>query len=369
MNSFFASCEQANNEEYIRKPIIVAGDPRSRHGIVLAASYEAKKYGIKTTMPIWQALNLCKDAIVVKPKMGLYSEVSDKIMKILDRYTPIKEKFSIDEAFLDMGNEKDVLGVARNIQKTILDEVGIMSSIGISTNKFLAKMASEMKKPMGITTLYIDEIEKKIYNMKVKEMFGVGKKTAKTLNNMGIITIGDLSKVNEDVLSKRIGLKHARKILNNSRGIGEDVLDPNSYSEFKSVGNEITLKEDLDIAEDILVFYKRLSEKVAYRLRDKSYKGKTINLKIKYYDFEVITRSKSIQTKFDDADTIYKEIKELFMKNWDKRKVRLIGVSVSNVESIKEDYQMSLFDNKKGIEEDLDKIRNKYGNGIIRKGI
>ncbi len=178
MNSFFASCEQAASPEYAKKPLIVCGDPQNRAGIVLAASYEAKAFGVKTTMPCYEAKRLCPNAIFVPCRHKLYAQVSRKVMAILDGFTPIKEQASIDEAYLDMTGTERLFGesaeAARKIQQRIYDELHIGCSVGISTNKLLAKMASDMKKPMGITELYENDVQQKLWPLPVRALFGVG---------------------------------------------------------------------------------------------------------------------------------------------------------------------------------------------------
>lgn len=270
MNSFFASCEQAEAPQYLGKPLIVCGDPKARSGIVLAASYEAKAFGVKTTMFISDAKRLCPNAVFVPSRHRLYSEYSRKVMAILDDFTPLKEQASIDEAYLDMTGTERLFGESRHaaelIQQRIHDELGLGCSVGISTNKLLAKMA-DMKKPMGITELYEEDVHVKLWSLPVRELFGVGRKTAEKLGAIGINTIGDLAKTEEKLLYGLFGEAMTKYMLEASNGRGTDKLEPEGSVENQSIGNENTYSHDLSNLEEIdheLLF---ISDSVGFRLR------------------------------------------------------------------------------------------------------
>jgi len=372
MNSFYASCEQAVNPDLRNVPLIVGGDPKRRSGIVLAASYEAKRYGVKTTMTLGEAARLCPHAVFIKPSHDLYEEMSEQVMQIFAEYAPVMEQLSIDEAFLDMtGTEKlypDLMELAGRIQKRIMDELTLPCSVGISSNKLLAKMASDYKKPMGITAIYPDDVEKMIWPLKVSELFGVGRKTAMKLNQLGINTIGDLAKTDINILSRIFGEATAIMLHNNANGI-DDSHVVSSREEVKSVGNEITYPEDLTQTEDILRELLALSDKVAYRLRQKKLKGKTITLKVKFNDFTIITRSHTINEVTDSADSIYQVVRELVKAGKLSKPVRMLGVTVSNFtdDTVK---QLSLFsqeDDKSKLDAMLDEIRGKYGFNAVKR--
>ena len=373
MNSFYASCEQAANPELKKVPLIVGGDPTKRSGIVLAASYDAKACGVKTTMPLYKAAKLCPEANFVKPSRGLYEEMSKKVMEIFDQYTPIKEQVSIDEAFLDMTGTEKLFGsvddVAKSIQERILVELDLPSSVGISSNRLLAKMASDYKKPMGITTIYPHEVSEKIWPLPVQTLHGVGKKTSTKLISLGIRTIGDLANGNKDLLVHHFGEKTACLIVDHAMGKASDQLDPMSKQNVKSVGNENTYPNDLTDQEDIKHQLLLLADKVGYRLRKKMLKGKTISIKVKYSDFSVITRSKTLQTLTDSTDIIYEVSKELFWENQRNKPVRLIGITVSNFAS-DDSVQLSLFDQQEEtskIDLMVDEIRKKHGYGFVSR--
>jgi DNA polymerase-4 len=372
MNSFFASCEQAVNPELKKAPLIVGGDPEKRSGIVLAASYDAKRYGVKTTMTLNEAARLCPGAVFVKPTHGLYEKMSRQVMQIFSEYAPAMEQLSIDEAFLDMTGTQslygDIMQVAKVIQNRILEELKLPCSVGISSNKLLAKMASDYKKPMGITTIYPHEVEEKIWPLKVSELFGVGKKSAIKLNQSGIQTIGQLAKTDILILNGLFGESMANMLHNYANGIDPSPVEP-VKEDSKSVGNEMTFPEDLTKTEDILRELLILSDKVAYRLRQKKLKGKTISIKVKYYDFSVITRAHTIDTVTDSADCIYNAVKELIKTNKLTKAIRLLGVTVTNFED-ENNQQLSLFtqdNNTSKLDSMLDEIREKYGYSAVKR--
>ena len=372
MNSFYASCEQAANPELRNVPLIVGGDPEKRKGIVLAASYDAKRYGVKTTMTLNEAARLCPEAVFIRANHELYEEMSGQVMRIFAEYAPVMEQLSIDEAFLDMTGTEQLYGdlkqLARKIQNRIMDELLLPCSVGISSNKLLAKMASDFKKPMGITTIYPDDIKEMICPLRVSEFFGVGKKTAMKLNQLGIRTIGELAKTDIGVLSGLLGEGTAMMLHNYANGIDPSPV-VSSRDEIKSIGHEMTYPEDLTRIEDILRELLVLVDKTAYRLRQKGQKGKTISIKIKFNDFTLITRAHTISEVTDSADCIYQVAKELVTSCKIAKPIRLLGVTVSNFEddSIK---QLSLFsqdNDRKKLDSMLDEIRGKYGFDAIKR--
>ncbi|PKM49424.1 MAG: DNA polymerase IV [Firmicutes bacterium HGW-Firmicutes-7] len=372
MNAFFASCEQAMNSELRKAPLIVGGDPEKRAGIVLAASYDAKRCGVKTTMTLYEAAKLCPNAIFINPSSGLYDKMSKQVMEIFGQYTPAVEQVSIDEAFLDMtGTESlfgDILQVAEIIQQRILQELELPCSVGISSNKLLAKMASDYKKPMGITTIYPHEIQEKLWPLKVSDLYGVGKKSVIKLNQIGVKTIGDLAKIQYDILINYFGNSMAQMMIRHAQGIGDSKVE-SVRDDVKSVGNELTFPKDLtqlkDICRELLV----LSDKVGYRLRKNNLKGKTISIKVKYFDFKVITRAKTIDVMTDSTDCIYQVVRELIIANQCNKPIRLLGVMVSNFDN-EDIQQLSLFNQEPStnkLDGMVDEIRKKHGYGAVKR--
>lgn len=375
MNSFFASCEQVIKPELKGKAIAVVGDASRRSGIVLAASYEAKAYGVKTTMPIYQALNCYKDLILVSSTFGLYSKMSKQVMAIFDDYTPLKEQISIDEAFLDMTGTEHLFGepdaAAKAIQDRILQELDLGCSIGISSNKLLAKMASDMKKPLGITLLYPEMVPEKMWPMKIGELYGVGKKSVPKLNSVGIKTIGDLAKMDIDELKGLFGEKSGEYMHRSANGVGSDQLVESGTVKVKSVGNELTYSKDITELDRIRKELLLLADTVGHRLRHKMLKGRTLQIKIKYNDFSVITRSMTFNQPTDSTDYIFAKAFELLKGNRGKKPIRLLGISLTNFES-ELTKQMSLFETEENteskVDEMVDSVRDKFGYDAIKRG-
>lgn len=380
MNAFFISCEMSQNPELKGKPAAVAGDPKKRTGIILAANYEARKYGVKTTMLIHEAKKLCPDIILVPSRHELYEKISREVMSILSRFSPVIQQNSIDEAWLDMTGCESLFGKpvesAEKIMKAIMNELDLWCSIGISENKFLAKMASELKKPLGITELWIRDISKKLWPLPIVEMYGVGKQIEKTLKDIGIYKIGDIAKSDPIFLAKKLG-KYGDEIYRLANGIDESVVSENPMIKSKSVGRSTTLPEnitDFELAKAILL---RLSEDVGMEARKQNYKGKTISITIRYEDFKTITRQKSVSATYLTKD-IYAAGARLLEKNWDKhRPVRLLGISLNNI-SEDENEQISIFnmndnedvnEKEEKLEKAFDSIRERFGADKIKRAV
>lgn len=382
MNAFYISCESTRHPEIEGKPAAVAGDPINRTGIILTANYEARKYGIKTTMILRDALRLCPNLIIIPPDHQFYEQKSKEVMEILSSYTPVVEQNSIDEAWLDMTGCSGIFGepleYAKNIMERIKDELGLWCSIGISENKFLSKMASEMKKPLGITELWKKDIKQKMWPLPVNYMYGVGKQTAIKLQNMGIKTIKELALSDKEYLTMNLG-KMGAEIYLLANGIDTSQVIPNSNNDMKSIGRSVTLPHDtLDIgyAKTVLL---ELSDDIGMTARKYGKKGHTIQINIKYADFKSITRQMTVPATFLVKE-IYNTGVELLEKNWNKRPIRLLGISLSGFDNDYESEQLSLFelndikDEKsdagkiESIENAIHNIRQKYGSSIIKPG-
>lgn len=370
----------AKNPELKGRTAAVAGDPKKRTGIILAANYEARKYGVKTTMLIHEAKKLCPDIILIPPSHGLYEKKSREVMSILSRYSPVVQQNSIDEAWLDMTGCEALFGKpvesAKRIMKDIMNELDLWCSIGISENKFLAKMASEFKKPLGITELWRNDISEKLWPLPVREMYGIGKQTEKNLIDIGIYKIGDIAKSDPQFLIKKFG-KYGGEIYRLANGIDESQVSENPISKSKSVGRTTTLPQnitDLEYAKAVLL---RLAEDVGMEARKQNYKGKTISIAIRYEDFKTITRQKSIRATYLTKE-IYAAGADLLEDNWDNRRpVRLLGISLNNI-SEDEAEQISIFnmDNSEGcnekeekLEKTFDLIRERFGSDKIKRAV
>lgn len=330
MDAFYASVEQRDFPEYRGKPIVVGGKPDSR-GVVATASYEARQYGIKSAMSCSKAYQLCPTAIFVYPRFDAYTAVSKAIREIFHRYTDIIEPLSLDEAYLDVTEDKLGIGSAIDIAKSIKDaiksELNLTASAGVSINKFVAKIASDMNKPDGLTFIGPSKIKAFMEKLPVEKFFGIGKVTAARMKSMQIITGADLKKLNESQLIAQFG-KSGKFYYKVVRGIDERPVQSNR--ETKSVGAEDTLSEDTNDDSVMHSLLQQISETVAKRLEKHNLKGKTVTLKIKFEDFKQITRSRSFAFPIYKADEIYTEaIKLLEEADIGFTKVRLLGITLS----------------------------------------
>lgn len=332
MDAFYASIEQRDNPEYKGKAIAVGGSPEGRGGVVATASYEARKFGVRSAMPSKKALQLCPDIIFVRPRFEVYKEVSGKIREIFHRYTDIIEPLSLDEAFLDVTEDKQNIGsaieIATLIKQAIKDELDLTASAGVSVSKFVAKIASDMQKPDGLTFIGPSRIQSFMESLPVEKFFGVGKVTATKMKAMGLHTGADLKKLSEDELVKHFG-KTGRFFYMIVRGQDDREVQP--HRETKSVGAEDTFAYDLTTLEEMYTELDKLAVTVSKRLNHYTLKGRTITVKVKYSDFKIITRSQSFLHGVNDKDTIVMTAQQLLAAaDMNNKKVRLLGISLSN---------------------------------------
>ena len=331
MDAFYASVEQRDNPDYRGKPIAVGGSPTGR-GVVATASYEARKFGVRSAMSSRKAIQLCPDIIFVYPRFEAYKTVSRGIREIFQRYTDIIEPLSLDEAFLDVTEDKMNIGsaleIARQIKNAIKEELNLTASAGVSTNKFVAKIASDLDKPDGLTFIGPSKIESFINNLPVEKFFGVGKVTADKMKRMQLFTGADLKKLSEEDLVRNFG-KTGHFYYKIVRGIDEREVQ--THRETKSLGAEDTFAYDLETAEEMHKELDRIAVIVFERLGKKQLKGRTITLKVKYSDFTQITRNHSFAYPVGDLETIAVVAKQLLEKiDMEEKMVRLLGISLSN---------------------------------------
>ena len=376
MDAFFAAVEQRDHPEYRGKPVIVGADPKQGkgRGVVSTCSYEARKFGIHSAMPIIQAWKRCPAGIYVPPNGKLYSQVSKEIQAIFFEFTDLVEPLSIDEAFLDVtgsiGLFESGVEIARKIKQRILESQRLTASVGVAPNKFLAKIASDLDKPDGLVVVEEGKEKEFLAPLEISRLWGAGKKTVERLNGLGIHTIGDLQNLPEEVLKKKFG-KMGRHFYLISRGIDDRNVVPDHG--VKSVSNEMTFFEDVLDPEIIRRTLLRLAEKVAYRLRQQKLSGKTIHLKLRYEGFETHTRNRTIGNYTSNTQTIFNTVTQLFKESYQQgRRVRLLGVGVSQF-GTEVGQQLSLFDAGEEKTDPLDKlediVRNKFGkNAITRAG-
>jgi len=377
MNAFFISCEMTRNDSLVGKPAAVAGDPKKRSGIILAANYEARACGVKTTMVLHEAIKLCPNLILLLPDHDFYAQKSEEVMDLLSNYTPTMEQNSIDEAWLDMTGTEGLFGKPVVAAKRIMDEIknklGLWCSIGIAENKFLAKMAAEMKKPLGITELWEQDIPVKLWPLPVKEMHGIGGKTAEKLNRLGIKTIGELAKLDKNHIIKTFG-KGGNEIHMRANGIDTSPILARTTDEMKSIGRSTTLPEDIFDIEKAKLVLMELADDIGMTARRYDKKGRTVHITLKYSDFHVITRQTTIPATCTTKE-IYHAGCCLLEQNWNRfYPVRLIGISLSGFYEDCSLDQLSLFDpmkdnvkndKNKRIDSAMDKIRSKHGSQII----
>lgn len=345
MDAFFASVEQLDNPELRGKPVAVGGEGE-RH-VVAAASYEARKYGVRSAMPSVTAKRLCPRLIFVRHRFWRYNEISEQVLSILSQYTPVIEPLSIDEAFLDVTSDLKSIGsatiIARKIKQDINLQTGLTASAGISYCKFLAKIASDIKKPDGLFSILPCDAERFIEELPIEKFFGIGKVTAERMHRMGIHNGSDLKKLDLLALVRNFG-KAGIFYYNIARGIDDRPVEADQ--ERKSVGAELTFDRDLVTRFEIVAELYKIERDLMSRLQSTGSAGKTVTLKVKFSDFRQITRSRTLPGYIRDFDTLHREVTSIRKSlELEGKKIRLMGVSISNLDTdMPEDMQLHLFD-------------------------
>lgn len=331
MDAFFAAVEEKRHPELAGKPIVIGGDgnPHKR-GVVATASYEARKYGIHSAMPLKTAYKLCPHAVFLPVDYEAYRQISEKFKKILQSFSPVLEDVGIDEAFLDLsGSDKPAEETAWEIKRRIREETGLTCSIGIAPNKLLAKMASDMEKPDGLTILSEKDIEHRIWPLSIRKLWGIGPKTESHLKNIGIETIGDLASLPLEELIHEFGGSYGRYLYEASRGMDGSPLV--THWEPKSMSREVTYEKDVKNWQTIAKTVADLCREVTRDMKNQGYRSRTVTLKIRFSDFETRTRSITQDKSTDLPDEIRKTAFECLKKIELKKKVRLVGVRTSNL--------------------------------------
>ncbi|MBC8081093.1 MAG: DNA polymerase IV [Gorillibacterium sp.] len=379
MNAFYCSVHEAVNPElYKGKAIAVAGSVELRRGIIVTSSYKARGCGVKTGMLVGQALKLCPDLIIIQPNFHLYREFSQNFITIAGSYSPLLEAVSIDECFMDITGSKTFgtpMEIANNLQQRIRDELQLPCSIGVAPNKLLAKIASDMQKPNGLTVLRLRDVPTVLWGKPCDTLYGVGGKTAEKLNRVGIRTIGELAKAEETFLVKEFGqlglwLKQA------AHGMDDSPVNPVSEAS-KSVGHTTTLPADFINLQDIRRVFLNLADQTARRMRRQGLVASTIQITIRDPLMKTITRACTIPAPTESFDEIYREACKLFTKHWPPDKpVRLLGITLTNLQAKSDSaIQLDLFDyeqqpKKEQLNEAMDRIRDKFGeNAILTAGM
>ncbi|MCC6759272.1 MAG: DNA polymerase IV [Candidatus Omnitrophica bacterium] len=375
LDAFFAAVEQRDDPQLRGKPVVVGADPQGGkgRGVVSTCSYEARKFGIRSAMPISKAYQLCPSAIFVEPHFQKYSEASRAVFKIFHDFTPHIQGLSIDEAFMDITTSAHLFGgpleTAKRLKERVRQEVGLTASVGIASVKFVAKIASDLSKPDGLITVPADGVVEFLKPLKIERLWGVGPKTAEVLHLSGIETIGQLAEIPLNDMRERFG-ESGEHLYDLSHGI--DLREVEEDTGIKSVSHEHTFNVDTSNPEEILAMVLDLSEHVSRRLRRKdNLKGKTITVKIRLQGFETYTRAVTLGERTNFTDVIFSNAKSIFEKFFKPgMKVRLIGVRVNNFEDAY--VQDSLFSDPVDVRREkihtvVDMIKNKFGEDAISR--
>ncbi|WP_303906471.1 DNA polymerase IV [Thiohalomonas denitrificans] len=373
MDAFFASVEVRERPELRGRPVIVGGTPEGR-GVVAAASYEARRFGVHSAMPTATALRLCPKAVVLPPRHGFYSQVSRGIHAVFERYTPLVEPLSLDEAFLDVTGSLRLFGsaaaIGRRIKGEILEELDLVASVGVAPNKFLAKLASDMNKPDGFFHFDPNRIAEILDPMPVTRLWGVGPATARQLERLGIRTVGQLRHYSQRLIARHLG-RGGEHLWELAHGIDERPVI--CEQETKSVSNETTFARDIHDPNSLRIWLSELAEQVAWRLRRQELAGRTVTLKVRFRDFTTVTRSLSLPEVTD----VTSEIRDTALRLYEERldhphlPVRLLGVGVSGFDAPSA-CQQSLFNETRArssrVDSIVDQIRSRFGSDAMHRG-
>lgn len=343
MDAFFASVEQRDNPELKGMPIIVGGRPEKR-GVVAACSYEARKFGVHSAMPSSRAVKLCPEAVFVVPRFEAYRDASQQIHEIFHSYTDLVEPLSLDEAYLDVTEVADQFGsateLAKDVKQTIKKQVNLTASAGVSYNKFLAKVASDMDKPNGLFVIPPQKADRFLKSLNIGKFYGVGKVTEKKMNKLGIFTGADLRKFSRQQLATKFG-RSGDYYYNIVRGIDDRKVTTHRIR--KSIGCETTFEQNLTDKREIWQILQKLTERVAVSLTKKEMVARTVCLKVRYSDFSLITRSKTVLSPVSKAQDIIEVLPELLRKTKvGERPIRLIGVTVMKLKAINNENSETL---------------------------
>jgi len=372
MDAFYTSVEIRDNPELAGKPVVVGGTPQGR-GVVAAASYAAREYGIHSAMSAARAVRLCPHAIFLKPRISYYAEISHQIREIFFRYTPAVEPLSLDEAFLDVDGSERLFGpsvdIARLIKQEIAGKLGLIASVGVAPNKFLAKLASDLEKPDGLVVVPPDAIQEFLDPLPVKRIWGVGRVTEKVFDRIGVKTVADLRRLEQDVLQRYFG-DHGQHLWKLARGIDDRKVIPDR--EAKSVSHETTFSEDIAELSQLRARAAELTDQVARRLRRADRKGHTVTVKMRFFDFRTITRSITLPHATSETAVIWDAVSEILSNRLPEHRppVRLLGVGVTGFSGNKS-AQLQLFDTEPAssqLDQAADRIRERFGGTSLGRG-
>jgi len=373
MNAYFCSVHEAvEPDKYRGKSNAVAGNEDDRRGVIVTCSYAARSKGIRTGMIVSQAKKLDPELIIINPDFTLYNHFSKEFMNIAYQYSPLLEPASIDECYLDISGSSQFghpVKIAEAIQTSIMEQLALPCSIGIGPNKFLAKMASDMKKPNGITVLRIRDFPKHFWDKPTRELYGVGKRLSERLESLGIKTIGQLAKADEQLLIKEFGVL-GPQLVAKANGIDNAPVIAD-VEKSKSIGNTTTLPKDILALEEARQVFINLVDQVTRRLRKQSMVTKTIQITIRYSDRKTITRSTTFDQPTENSSDIYQTAVKLFTDYWSRKPVRLLGVTLQNLIPKEEaTLQLDLFNyeqqfKNESLNKTVDQLRDKYGENAL----
>jgi DNA polymerase-4 len=371
MDAFYASCELRSRPDLVGKPVIVGGE--GSRGVVTAATYEARKYGVHSAMPMSRAKRLCPQVIVLPPDFELYSAVSAGVMAVFRDVTPLVEPLSLDEAFLDVSGSIRRLGppavIAEAIRSRVHDEQGITCTVGVASTKFVAKLASTQAKPDGLLVVPADRVVAFLHPLPVGALWGVGEKTEEQLTRLGLRTVGDIAHTPVDTLVRALGSSAGQHLA--ALAWGRDPRSVEMPEGEKSISNEETFPRDVDDPEVIHRELLRLSEKVASRLRQAGVAGRTVSIKVRFADFSTITRSRTLRSHTDVGREVYATARDLYdALGLQRARLRLVGVKVEGLlEAAEAPRQMLLDEPEVGwreAEQAMDRAVARFGRGSIR---
>jgi DNA polymerase-4 len=374
MDAFYASVEVMDDPSLSGKPVIVGGTPEGR-GVVSAASYEARRFGVHSAMSAYRAKKLCPDGVFVRPRMSRYVEISKRIRAIFHDFTPLVEPISLDEAFLDVTGSRRLFGtpieIGRSIKRRILEEVGLVASVGVAPNKYLAKLASDLDKPDGFVVITRENAEEVLSDLPVRRLWGVGKQTQKLLAKKGINTIGDVMAAPLEDLEARLGVL-ARRFKNLAMGV--DHRPVVADWEAKSISNERTFADDIGDAGELREIADVLCEMVAKRLRKSGLLAQTVQIKARYPDFTTFTRAVTLAEPTELTQTIRDAVRDLLERKLERkgRPLRLLGVGVSNFVHPEEETRELFTDGERvksaNVDHLIDDLQDRFGADVIHRG-
>jgi len=370
MDAFYASVAELDNPQYKGKALVVGAGVR---GVVLSANYEARKFGIRAAMPVGRAKRMAPHAIFIAPEHHRYAEISERVMTIFNSFTPFVEPISLDEAFLDVTGSQKLFGdgraIASKIRAQVEAEEGITCSVGIAQSKFIAKLASQHCKPNGMLEIKSDRILEFLHPLPVRALWGVGPKTAESLDRLGLHTVADIANTPRSTLIRALGDATGESLY--ELAWGRDYRDVIPDEPEKSIGSEETFARDIDSPEEILAEFLRMTEKATARLRERGLFAKTITMKIKFADFTTLSRAKTVPIGIDSTQETYEIVKKLYLalRNEGAR-IRLVGVSLSNLLE-QAPVQLELGARDRGwrdADTAIDKAKARFGRGSVRPG-